>query len=284
MLRSVENGSAEVKYSPHSHSRTALSYVKHDARPVHHVFSLGCNLRFNRNKSYTCQFIFVSQEHDSELILNQSITFGDVGGYGETGRVVVSELCITCNGKVLIGGRDLVKGRALAAKFERNVSPLHVDVSDSRSLNELCSSCLIVVNCAGPVTVFSRRQTSPDRSVSLQKASKRRPSRLLDPRTRARYCRPHGLGEEGRPGWRPFPGRCGGSSCLHDRSAQGWSRADRDPRTTSRLNSVLTCTQDIYLPMMPRQPVGRRSGQTISIPAGVPERRSCGDSDDTPHR
>lgn len=52
--------------------------------------------------------------------MSQTVTFGIVGGYGATGRVVVSELSRTCNANFLIGGRDLAKGKALAAEFERN--------------------------------------------------------------------------------------------------------------------------------------------------------------------
>jgi hypothetical protein len=38
--------------------------------------------------------------------MSDAITFGIVGGYGTTGRVVVSELWKSCKGEILIGGRD----------------------------------------------------------------------------------------------------------------------------------------------------------------------------------
>jgi hypothetical protein len=42
--------------------------------------------------------------------------FGVIGGYGSTGRVVVSELQKGCQGEILIGGRDLVKGKRFSSR------------------------------------------------------------------------------------------------------------------------------------------------------------------------
>jgi saccharopine dehydrogenase (NAD+, L-lysine forming) len=89
--------------------------------------------------------------------MTKAITFGVVGGYGASGRIVVSELHKSCNGEVLIGGRDLAKGKAFAAEFERGVSAVHLDVLDAHSLDEFCGRCSIVVNCAGPVMVLQDR-------------------------------------------------------------------------------------------------------------------------------
>jgi len=89
--------------------------------------------------------------------LSQTITFGIVGGYGATGRVVVSELCKSCAGAVLIGGRDLAKGKAVAAEFGDRVSATYLDVLDARSLDDFCSRCSIIVNCGGPVMVLQDR-------------------------------------------------------------------------------------------------------------------------------
>lgn len=89
--------------------------------------------------------------------MNQRVTFGVVGGYGATGKVVVSELWKSCQGEILIGGRDAGKGSACAAEFDRRVSAAPLDVLDSRSLDDFCSRCSIVVNCAGPVMVLQDR-------------------------------------------------------------------------------------------------------------------------------
>lgn len=83
--------------------------------------------------------------------MSRTITFGVIGGYGATGSAVVSELLKSCGGEILIGGRDLTKGTAGAAKFGARVSAAHVDVFDARSLDKFCSRCSIIVNCAGPV-------------------------------------------------------------------------------------------------------------------------------------
>jgi hypothetical protein len=84
-------------------------------------------------------------------------TFGIVGGYGATGTAVVAELMKSREGQILIGGRDLNKGMALAAKFGSRVSAVHLDVLDARSLDDFCSRCSIIVNCAGPVMSLQDR-------------------------------------------------------------------------------------------------------------------------------
>jgi len=83
--------------------------------------------------------------------------FGVVGGYGATGRAVVTELHKSSDGEILIGGRDLEKAKAFAAQFDRRVSSAHVDVFDCRSLDDFCSRSSIVVNCAGPVMALQDR-------------------------------------------------------------------------------------------------------------------------------
>ena len=89
--------------------------------------------------------------------MNRAFTFGIVGGYGATGRAVAAELRKSCDGKFLIGGRDLAKGKALAAEFEGRACAVPLDALDARSLDDFCSQCSIIVNCAGPVTVLEDR-------------------------------------------------------------------------------------------------------------------------------
>jgi saccharopine dehydrogenase (NAD+, L-lysine forming) len=83
--------------------------------------------------------------------MSGSVTFGIVGGYGATGRMVAFELWKSCDGEILIGGRDLDKGKALAAELDGRASAAQVDILDAHSLDEFCSRCSIIVNCAGPV-------------------------------------------------------------------------------------------------------------------------------------
>ena len=89
--------------------------------------------------------------------MSRTVTFGIVGGYGATGRIVASELCKSCDGEILVGGRDLAKGKALAAEFDNRVSAAHLDILDAPSLDDFCSRCSIIVNCAGPVMVLQDR-------------------------------------------------------------------------------------------------------------------------------
>jgi hypothetical protein len=83
--------------------------------------------------------------------MRQTVRFGIVGGYGATGRVVVSELWKSYPGEIRIGGRDLARGKALAATFDGRVSAAPLDALDAPSLDRFCSDCSIIVHCGGPV-------------------------------------------------------------------------------------------------------------------------------------
>lgn len=83
----------------------------------------------------------------------ERVTFGVIGGYGGTGKTVVSELWQSSPGEILVGGRDFAQAKAFAAKFDDRVSPAQVDGLQPRSLDDFCSRCSILVNCAGPTVV-----------------------------------------------------------------------------------------------------------------------------------
>jgi hypothetical protein len=89
--------------------------------------------------------------------MNERLTFGIVGGYGATGRAATSELWKSGAGDIVIGGRDLDKGKALAAQFDHRVSAAQVDVLDAGSLDSFCKACSIIVNCGGPVMTLQDR-------------------------------------------------------------------------------------------------------------------------------
>jgi hypothetical protein len=83
--------------------------------------------------------------------MSQTARFGVVGGYGATGRVVVAELWKSCPGEIRIDGRDLARGKALAATFDGRVSAAQLDVLDAPSLDRFCGDCSVIVHCGGPV-------------------------------------------------------------------------------------------------------------------------------------
>src|SRR5271169_2926909 len=89
--------------------------------------------------------------------MSRTFTFGIVGGYGATGRMVASELWKSCEGEIRVGGRDLAKGKALAAEFNNRVSAAYLDILDAHALDDFCSQCSIILNCAGPVMELQDR-------------------------------------------------------------------------------------------------------------------------------
>jgi saccharopine dehydrogenase (NAD+, L-lysine forming) len=87
----------------------------------------------------------------------QKSTFGIVGGYGATGRAVLAELLKSSDGELLVGGRDPAKLKSLNAELGSRVSAVRVDALDAASLDEFCSRCSVIVNCAGPVMLLQDR-------------------------------------------------------------------------------------------------------------------------------
>jgi saccharopine dehydrogenase (NAD+, L-lysine forming) len=85
------------------------------------------------------------------------VDFGIIGGYGATGKAVMSELLKSGDGEVLIGGRDGVKLKSAVADFEGRVSAAFVDVFDAQSLDQFCSRCSLIINCGGPVMLLQDR-------------------------------------------------------------------------------------------------------------------------------
>src|ERR1017187_7903855 len=75
----------------------------------------------------------------------------------QPGESLRPRLWKSCEGEILVGGRDLAKGKALAAGFDNRASAVHLDILDVHSLDDFCSRCSIIVNCAGPVMVFQDR-------------------------------------------------------------------------------------------------------------------------------
>jgi saccharopine dehydrogenase (NAD+, L-lysine-forming) len=85
------------------------------------------------------------------------VDIGIIGGYGATGKAVLSELLKSGDSDVLVGGRDPQKLDAAAAKFGGIVSTACVDVLDAESLDQFCSRCSLIINCGGPVKLLQDR-------------------------------------------------------------------------------------------------------------------------------
>jgi hypothetical protein len=97
------------------------------------------------------------QWRNENKTVSRPFTFGIVGGYGATGAVVASELYKSCDGKILVGGRNIANGAAVAAKLGAGVLGAQVDVLNARSLDAFCDQCSIIINCAGPVFLLQDR-------------------------------------------------------------------------------------------------------------------------------
>ena len=89
--------------------------------------------------------------------MSERVTFGIVGGYGATGRSAASRLLKSGDGNVHLGGRDAAKVNSLAAELGSRASAASLDILDSRSLDDFCERCSIVINCGGPVIVLQDR-------------------------------------------------------------------------------------------------------------------------------
>jgi hypothetical protein len=87
----------------------------------------------------------------------QDVHVGVVGGYGATGKVVLSELWKSTGWQIKIGGRNLDQAKTFAAGFDQRVTASHLDVLNDGSLDEFCRHCSMVVNCAGPVSALEDR-------------------------------------------------------------------------------------------------------------------------------
>jgi saccharopine dehydrogenase (NAD+, L-lysine forming) len=84
--------------------------------------------------------------------------FGIVGGSGATGSAVMAQLLPPFgDGEILLGARDLARAARVAGAGGNSVSASRLDVFDSAALDEFCSRCSIVINCAGPLRTLGDR-------------------------------------------------------------------------------------------------------------------------------
>jgi saccharopine dehydrogenase (NAD+, L-lysine-forming) len=70
-----------------------------------------------------------------------------LGGYGVVGRRLVRSLCVRHPGRIVIAGRRLEVGLALAHELGHGVTALRVDVEDEKSVSDALKDTAVVVSC-----------------------------------------------------------------------------------------------------------------------------------------
>src|ERR1700733_3776541 len=72
-----------------------------------------------------------------------------LGGYGEMGTVVCSDLADTFKGEIVIAGRDKSKANTLAKSLKnKKISAAYADISDSDSMDNTLEGADVVINAA----------------------------------------------------------------------------------------------------------------------------------------
>lgn len=72
-----------------------------------------------------------------------------LGGYGEMGRVVSSDLSQTFGGEIVIAGRDISKAAGFAKKFKsKRITGQMADISDKHSMNLLLEDVDVLINAS----------------------------------------------------------------------------------------------------------------------------------------
>src|SRR5688572_15964502 len=83
---------------------------------------------------------------------------GIVGGYGNTGRIVVQELAKLPNLDVILGGRDIGKANeVLSSSGISSARAVKADALDPQSLTSFCHDLDVVINCASPTCLILDR-------------------------------------------------------------------------------------------------------------------------------
>jgi hypothetical protein len=75
---------------------------------------------------------------------------GLLGGSGTVGRTAALRMSAAGLGSLRIGGRNLDTAAAVAEECAGEAEPVRLDLADESDLEEFCSGCSVVVNCAGP--------------------------------------------------------------------------------------------------------------------------------------
>ncbi|MGB2951319.1 MAG: saccharopine dehydrogenase NADP-binding domain-containing protein [Rhodococcus sp. (in: high G+C Gram-positive bacteria)] len=75
---------------------------------------------------------------------------GLIGGSGTVGRTAALRMSAARLGTLRIGGRNVDAAGAVAAECSGAADAVRLDLADAADLEQFCSGCSVVVNCAGP--------------------------------------------------------------------------------------------------------------------------------------
>jgi saccharopine dehydrogenase (NAD+, L-lysine forming) len=70
-----------------------------------------------------------------------------LGGYGAVGRYACEELGRVFDGRIIIGGRDIQRGRLLARRLGERFEAVQVDVTEPSTYEDLLPRAAAVINC-----------------------------------------------------------------------------------------------------------------------------------------
>ena len=82
--------------------------------------------------------------------MNVVPVIGIIGSAGVVGKVAVNTILKNTNAHVLLGGRNIDKITIAFPDLLERGDFFGVDINKTKQLDEFCSKCNIVVNCAGP--------------------------------------------------------------------------------------------------------------------------------------
>lgn len=84
----------------------------------------------------------------------EKIVIGVIGGYGSVGKHVVTDLINSTKSQLIIGGRNKKYIDSIKNLYNERITMLQVNAFDSVSIDNFCSKCNIIINCAGPSSLI----------------------------------------------------------------------------------------------------------------------------------
>ncbi|TAJ12667.1 hypothetical protein DMA11_11735 [Marinilabiliaceae bacterium JC017] len=84
-------------------------------------------------------------------------TIGIIGGYGTTGKITTEYLIKNTDCQIIAAGKNPEKHAHWAKKYHDRVTLQKTDLYNNKQLQELCASCGIIINAAGPSVLIGDR-------------------------------------------------------------------------------------------------------------------------------